>query len=153
MSNQAPVTGSLTGQFRYIVLVVWILGCAIVGWVSLTDRDVVFGRVVFGLFLILPTLWFLFLAKKEYALVSNHLVAYGEVLSYRDATSRARPRVNYHFLGTDGQRYAGASDLFTGRSFQAGEQIHILYDPLVPEKSRPLGGFLFYEFEEPEVSS
>jgi hypothetical protein len=153
MSNQATVSDSLTGRFRYIVLVVWVVGGAIVGWVSLTDRDLVFGRVVFGLFLVLPTLWFLFLAKKEYALVSNHLVACGEVVSYCAATRRARAKVNYRFLAMDGQRYAASSDLFTCRGFQTGEQIHILYDPLVPKKSRPLGGFLFYEFDEPEASS
>lgn len=153
MPNQATLTNSITGRFRYPVLVAWVLACALLGWVSLRDRDVVFGRVVFGLVSVLGSLWFLLLANKESALVSNHVVAYGEVLSYCPATRRARPTVNYLFRAMGGQRYGASSDLFTGRSFQTGEQICILYNPLLPPQSRPLDGFLFYEFDEPGVSS
>jgi type IV secretory pathway VirB2 component (pilin) len=153
VASQSTVANSLTGQFRYVVLVVWVLVCGVLGWVGFTDQDLL-ARIFFGVFLVLASGLLLFFIREESALASNHMFVSGEVLSYsRRSGRRGGPKVHYRFVALDGRRYEVSSNLFSTQRFRTGPQISILYNPLMPQKSKPLAGFIFYRFDGPEASS
>jgi len=153
MAGHATVTSSLAGQFRYLVLAVWVLACAVLGWVGVTDQDLLW-RIFCGFFSVLWSGLLLVFINQESALAWNHVVAKAEVLSYsRRAGRRGAPWVQYSFMAMDGQHYEASSNLFSRRGFQVGEQVSVLYNPLLPRKNKPLGGFVFYHFDVPEASS
>ena len=132
---------------------VWVLACAVLGWIGFTDQDLL-ARMFFGVFSVLASGLLLFVISEESALASNHMFASGEVLSYSRRTGpKGSPKVHYRFVALDGHRYEVSSNLFNTQRFQTGQQIPILYNPLMPSKSKPLGGFIFYHFHVPEASS
>lgn len=149
MESQATVTSSLSPQFRYVVLALWVLACTVLGWISLTDHRL-FERVFFGVFSILGAGLLLVFIEEESALVSNHMLAHGEVVSYRPRRGRwlGGPEYEYRFTALDGRLCEGSS---SGRA-RPGERIALLYNPLLPKKNKPLAAFVFYRFEFPEAS-
>jgi hypothetical protein len=150
MERQATVSNSLTGRFRYSVLFLWVLACAVIGWVSLTDHRP-FERIFWGAFSIIGLALLLFFINEESALVSNHVVTYGEVISYRPRRGRwnGGEEIRYSFTAVDGRVYEATS----GGKGQPGERIPILYNPLGPAKNKPLASFMFYRFNLPEALS
>src|SRR5207247_4710997 len=122
-ASQSTVTNSLTGQFRYIVLVVWVLACTVLGRIGFTDQDLL-SRIFFGVFSVLASGLLFFFISEESALASNHMFASGEVLSYSRRTGpRGGPKVHYRFVALDGHRYEVSSNLFSTQRFQTGQQI------------------------------
>ena len=149
MGSQAAVTSSLSPQFRYVGLALWVLACAVLGWVSLTDHRP-FERVFFGIFSIVSVGLLLLFIEEESALVSNHMLTQGEVVSYRPRRGKwvGGPEYQYRFTALDGRLYEGSS---SGRA-RPGERIALLYNPLLPKKNKPLAAFVFYRFEFSEAS-
>lgn len=150
MSQQTTVTNSVRGQFRYLVLAVWIVACAVFGWIALTDQDLG-ARILVGVISVLALAFLLLAAKEESALVSNHVLANGEVLSH--SRRRGGAWVEYSFAAIDGRSYKASSKIYSSQSLQAGQRILVLYNPLLPTESKPLAGFIFYRFDIPEVLS
>src|SRR5215469_8874675 len=134
MGTSTTVTSSLSPQFRYVVLTVWVLACVVLGWVSLTGQSL-FERAFFGIFSILGAWLLLVLIKEESALVSNHTLAHGDVGSYRPRRGRwIGPTYQYRFTALDGRHYEASS----GGNARPGERIAVLYNPLLPRKNKPL---------------
>jgi hypothetical protein len=153
MPQQTTVTNSLRGQFRYLILALWIAACAVFGWVGLTDQNIG-ARILLGVISVLASGFMLFVAKEESALVSNHVLANGEVLSYFRRRGRGGGiTVKYRFTAIDGQSYQASSSIYSSQSLQTGQRIPVLYNPLLPTESKPLAGFIFYRFDVPEVFS
>src|SRR5512132_3842941 len=103
MESQATVSNSVTGRFRYVVLFLWVLASAVIGWVSLTDHRL-FERLFFGAFSMIGSALLLFFINEESALVSNHMLTYGDVISYRPGRGRwtGRRGIRYRFIALDG---------------------------------------------------
>ena len=143
MPQQTTVTNSVRGQFRYLVLTIWIVACAVFGWIG--------ARILVGVISILASGFLLLAAKEESALISNHVLANGEVLSY--SRGRGGTSVKYSFAAIDGRSYDALSKIYAGQSLHTGQRIPVLYNPLLPTESKPLAGFIFYRFDVPEVLS
>jgi hypothetical protein len=150
MPQQTTVTNSVRGQFRYLVLTIWIVACAVFGWIGLTDQNIG-ARILVGVISILASGFLLLAAKEESALISNHVLANGEVLSY--SRGRGGTSVKYSFAAIDGRSYNTLSKIYSGQSLHTGQRIPVLYNPLLPTESKPLAGFIFYRFDVPEVLS
>ena len=150
MERQVTVANSLTGRFRYGVLFLWVLACAVIGWVSLTEHRL-FERIFWGAFSIIGSALLLFFISEESALVSNHTVAYGDVISYRPRRGKwtGGEEIRYRFTALDGRVYEATS----GGKGRPGERIPVLYNPLRPAKNKPLASFMLYRFNLPEALS
>lgn len=147
MGTQATVSNSVAGHFRYVVLFLWVLACAVLGWVALTDQHGL-GRIVWGIFSVVGSSVLIFTLQQESALASNHAVAYAEVVSYHPRRGRwsGGPESRYRFEALDGRSYEGRC----GIKSQPGNRIYVLYNPLMPAKNKAADGFFFYRFDLPK---
>ncbi len=147
MATSSAISTTLTAQFRYIVLLLWVLACAVLGWVGLTEGELV-ARLLFGVPSLVVATLLMFFLREESRLASNHLLVTAEVECGRRWGGRRRgTEVKYHFVALDGRTYEQTANVFGRREFKPKDAIPILYNPLMPTKNKPLSGFIFYRFE------
>ena len=147
MATSSTVSTTLTVQFRYVVFLLWILACAVLGWVGLTEAEL-FARLLFGVPSLVGSALLMFFLREESRLANNHLLVTAEIeWSKRLGGRRRGAEVKYHFVALDGRTYEQTSNVFGHREFKPKDAIPILYNPLMPTNNKPLAGFIFYRFE------
>ena len=147
MASSSTVSVTLTAQFRYIVFSLWILACAVLGWVGLTEVKL-FARLLFGLASLAGFFLLMLFLREESRLATNHLLVMAEVeWSRRWGGRRRGTEVKYHFFALDGRTYEHQTSVFGHGNFKPNDAIPILYNPLMPTNNKPLAGFILYRFE------
>ena len=129
-----------------VSVVVAILLCTTLGFVSMTGTEQTAARFFFGGFDLVIAFALIYEYRKEAILARDHIIVGAVVTDIRTGRRGGR-RIKYKFVALNGLQYRGESDYWGRLSISLGSDILVLYSPLQPTINQPLKQFLFYSFQ------